>query len=293
MEQITSISLERLPNGAHFVFMGNVLKRAEGDAKVKQKAGELINKLKAAFEKEDEALQVSRKSLTTDDIVTADELRDKLYMSYKKAVRAYLGFPVPAQAQPAKVLWQHIQDYKIDPKMQLDKETGLMINLIDDLEKKYTTEVAALNLTGFVTQMKQANEQVRSLTEKRTDERTSVVVGALKMARANADEAYKDLVMMVNALAVVEKDEAYNPFIDYMNQEIKQMKQQVIGQAASGKGKNADASKSGKTESGKSGKTDNSGSTGNSGKTGTGESGKDKETPTPTPPSSGALEPDV
>lgn len=293
MNQIEIFSSRKLPNGAHFVFMSSVLKRAEGDAKVKQKAGELINKLKAAFEKEDEALQVSRKSLTTDDIVTADELRDKLYMSYKKAVRAYLGFPVPAQAQPAKVLWQHIQDYKIDPKMQLDKETGLMINLIDDLEKKYTTEVAALNLTGFVTQMKQANEQVRSLTEKRTDERTSVVVGALKMARANADEAYKDLVMMVNALAVVEKDEAYNPFIDYMNQEIKQMKQQVIGQAVAGKGKNADASKSGKTESGKSGKTDNSGSTGNPGKTGTGESGKDKETPTPTPPSSGALEPDV
>lgn len=287
MEQITGISLERLPNGAHFVFMGNVLKRAEADAKVKQKVGELINKLKAAFEREDAALQVSRKNLTTDEIAAADALRDNLYRSYKRAVKAYLGFPIPTQAQHAKILWQHILDYKIDPQMQLDKETGMLINFINDLEKKYTAEVAALNLMAFVAQLKQANEQVRSLTEKRTDERTSVVMGALKMARVAGDEAYKELIQMVNALALVEKDAAYTPFIEYMNQEIKQMKQEVIGQSASGKRKNADAGKSGKTETEKPGKE------GKSGKTGAGESGKDKETPSPTPPSSDVPGPDV
>ena len=74
-------------------------------------------------------------------------------------------------AKAAKVLTQHIKDYAIDPKMQLDKETGLLMNFIDDLEKKYSSEVQTLSLGAFVTALKAANEKVRTLTATRTDER--------------------------------------------------------------------------------------------------------------------------
>ena len=49
---------------------------------------------------------------------------------YKKAVGGHAGFPEESLATAAKILTQHIKDYKIDTQMQLDKETGLLVNFI-------------------------------------------------------------------------------------------------------------------------------------------------------------------
>jgi len=124
---------------------------------------------------------------------------------------------------------QHIKDYAIDPKMQLDKETGLLMNFIDDLEKKYSSEVQTLSLGAFVTALKAANEKVRTLTETRTDERMAKAVGALKASRKTSDEAYRQLVKFVNAYALIEGDSKYLSFID-VNTEIVHYKREVIGQ---------------------------------------------------------------
>ncbi len=64
----------------------------------------------------------------------ADKDRDALYVGYKKAVEAFLAMPIADMAQAAKVLAQHIKDYKINTADQLDKETGLLVNFITDLE---------------------------------------------------------------------------------------------------------------------------------------------------------------
>ena len=124
---------------------------------------------------------------------------------------------------------QHIKDYAIDPKMQLDKETGLLMNFIDDLEKKYSSEVQTLSLGAFVTALKAANEKVRTLTATRTDERMAKAVGALKASRKASDEAYHQLVKFVNAYALIEGDSKYLSFID-VNTEIVHYKREVIGQ---------------------------------------------------------------
>ena len=137
MNEIGTISVERLNNGAHFLFISNVLARAEADTNIKSKLSAQIASLKSAKEQEDEDLKISQKSLLTDEITAADAERDGLYSGYKKAVKGYTGLPVENMAKSAKVLMQHIKDYGIDPKMQLDRETGLLINFIDDLEKKY------------------------------------------------------------------------------------------------------------------------------------------------------------
>ena len=123
MSEIATLSLERLNNGAHFLFISNVLARAEADATIKSKLSTQIASLKSAKEQEDEDLKISQKSLLTDDIAAADAERDGLYSGYKKTVNGFKNLPVENMAKAAKVLTQHIKDYAIDPKMQLDKET--------------------------------------------------------------------------------------------------------------------------------------------------------------------------
>ena len=230
MKEINDISLPRMNNGAHFTFVSNILARAEADTAIKGKASELVSNFKAAVAAEDEALKISQKSLLTDEIAQADSDRDALYAGYKKAVEGFLAMPIADMAQAAKILSQHIKDYKINTADQLDKETGLLVNFISDLEDKYAAQVAKLGLTAFVTNLKEANERVRTLTLQRTNEKIGITVGALKTARTASDNAYRALVKMVNALALVFGEKDYTAFIDYVNTEITHYKREVLNQ---------------------------------------------------------------
>ena len=233
MKEIYDINIQRMNNGAHFTFVSNILARAEADTTVKGKASELVSNLKAAVAAEDEALKISQKSLLTDEIAKADSDRDALYAGYKKVVEGFLVMPIADMAQAAKILSQHIKDYKVNTAGQLDKETGLLVNFISDLEDKYATQVAKLGLTAFVTNLKEANERVRTLTLQRTNEKIGITVGALKTARTASDDAYRALMKMVNALALVFGEKDFTTFIDYVNTEITHYKREVLGQKTS------------------------------------------------------------
>lgn len=277
MKEIYDINIQRMNNGAHFTFVSNILARAEADTAVKGKASELVSNFKVAVAAEDEALKISQKSLLTDDIAKADIDRDALYAGYKKAVEAFLAMPIADMAQAAKVLAQHIKDYKINTADQLDKETGLLVNFITDLEDKYSAQVAKLGLTAFVTNLKEANERVRMLTLQRTNEKMGVTVGALKAARTASDDAYRALVKMVNALALVYGEKDYTAFIDYANTEITHYKREVLNQKASApstSGSSAVDSGSSSTPSG-GGSSSGTGSSSSGGSTSGGSSSSD------------------
>ena len=279
MKEIYDINIQRMNNGAHFTFVSNILARAEADTAVKGKASELVSNFKVAVAAEDEALKISQKSLLTDDIAKADIDRDALYAGYKKAVEAFLAMPIADMAQAAKVLAQHIKDYKINTAGQLDKETGLLVNFITDLEDKYSAQVAKLGLTAFVINLKEANERVRMLTLQRTNEKMGVTVGALKAARTASDDAYRALVKMVNALALVYGEKDYTAFIDYVNTEVTHYKREVIGQKAkapSTSGSSAVDSGSSSTPSG-GGSSSGTGSSSSGGSTSGGSSSSDGE----------------
>ena len=128
MKEINDISLGRMTNGAHFTFVTNILARAEADSAVMNKAAKEVAAFKAAVDKEDEVLKVSQKSLLTDEITKADSERDSLYAGYKKAVEGFLAMPIAEMAQAAKILAQHIKDYRINVADQLDKETELKLS---------------------------------------------------------------------------------------------------------------------------------------------------------------------
>ena len=277
MKEIYDINIQRMNNGAHFTFVSNILARAEADTAVKGKASELVSNFKAAVSAEDEALKISQKSLLTDEIAKADSDRDALYAGYKKAVEGFLAMPIADMAQAAKILSQHIKDYKINTADQLDKETGLLVNFISDLEDKYAAQVAKLGLTAFVTNLKEANERVRTLTLQRTNEKIGITVGALKTARTASDDAYRALVKMVNALALVFGEKDYTAFIDYVNTEVTHYKREVLGQKASApstSGNSAVDSGSTGTPSG-GGSTSGTGSTSSGGSTSGGSSSSD------------------
>ena len=180
----------------------------------------------------------------------------------------------------AQRLERLLKDYNIDPKMQLDRETGLLLNLISDLETKSAADVTALALTPVVQAMKQANDKLREVTRARANDRAVQIVGQLKQAQHASDEAYRTLVQKVNALAVVEGEADYADFISKMNEQVKHYKQEVLPKAKKkGDGKQpGDGGKPGEGKKpGDGGKTpDGKKPGGDAAKPGDGGDGKDK-----------------
>ena len=232
-KEIKSISFGSMSNGAHFNFMQATIERVEEDEKVSAKVPTEQATLKSAFGVEDANLKVSQKSELTDQIRLWDTSRDGYYSGYKGAVKGFLKMPEGDLLTAAKKLWQHIVDYKIDTKMQLDRQTGMMTNFIADLEDKFATEVQTLGLTAFRDKMKEANDKVRELLKARDTESASREVGAMKAARRATEEAYLALIKKVNAYALIEGAADYEAFIDGMNAQIKRYKQEVLGQGGS------------------------------------------------------------
>lgn len=75
------------------------------------------------------------------------------------------------------------------------------------------------------------------------DKKTSFLVCfRLKTGRSVSDDAYHNLIKMVNALAMVEGIENYEEFIDYVNTEIVHYKREVLNQKASKPGSTDDIS---------------------------------------------------
>lgn len=217
-------------NGAHFTYMTNVLNRAEADEHVKVDAATQVADLKAALAVEDKYFKTSDKNLKTDLIAAADAERDKLCRNYLKTLKALMNMPDETIANSAKALVQMFIDYELDPDAQLDKQTGILLNMVADWEGKHAQDVTNTNTGKFVELIKAANEKVHSLMVERSDEQKEIPVGALKSARKQTDNAYRALIKMVNALIMVNGDTDYTDFIKFLNYEIKRYKEKVLNQ---------------------------------------------------------------
>lgn len=231
--EIQGITLTNLPNGAHFNFMEEVITRLNSDTAAKTKLSIKFTALSDALKAEDEALKISQKSLLTDDITEADAARDRLYMILKGMAEAWLKHPDPAIRKAAVILKQSLKDYNINPNGQMDKETGLLTNLIDDWETKLKDQVATLHLTSTLADLKEKNELVKTLVGKRADEYTVRNSRNLRAARLVTDEAYRAAIKRVNAYLEIDEDNTFNDFANYMNTRIAHYKQQVLKQPAS------------------------------------------------------------
>ena len=148
MKQIKGFDIGHLNNATHYLFVANVCKHLAGNTAAKAKVANELQALETALQEEDRIFMTSQKSLLSDDIHAADRKRDNIYRAIRKAVKAYLLFPIKETAEAARVIDQVLKDYNLDPKTQLDRETGVLINMISDFETKYQAAIAKLGPHG-------------------------------------------------------------------------------------------------------------------------------------------------
>ena len=228
--EITTIHLPAVSNGAHFVFVESICKRLDSETELLKNEyfKKVADALKAAFNEENRYFALSKKSASTDEILAADADRDTLYSAYYRSVKSFLRVSSADLHTAAKTLWQSLVDYGIKPSMQLERETGAIQNLLADCEQKYSAEVAKLGLQTVLASLKTANAKVSELLYSRTTEQSKQVAGALRKARQQSDEAFKQVRKVANAMATLGSADALKPFADFVNQLIKRYEDEVL-----------------------------------------------------------------
>ena len=230
MLEIDNLKLVNLPNGAHYTFHDNTIQRIKANETMRTKFTKLLTPYDASFQTEDNALKISQKNFLSDEILETDKLRGDILRSLKNTVKGMAMLPIASLAEAAKIVAQNIKDYNIDPKAPMDKETGLVKNLVTDLKEKNAASIATLGLTEVVEQLEAANEKVNQLIEERNNAYATRELGALRNARTKVDDAYRKLMQVINAFILVEGETEYKTFVDQQNESIKRYKLYYLGQ---------------------------------------------------------------
>ena len=204
----------------------------KAESKLPTKVQQYFTVLASAVGSVDSAYKQSRASDLTKRIADEDTRRDNLYTALKNQLQMYLKFDFDKEMQEAaQLLWDIIKKYGIDVTENYSEESGKLQQMLQELETNYQAELRLkkLGLESLVSQLKTANEAVRTLMSQRNDERTYQQKAALATARKEADEAYKDFVAMLNAAALMdESEQTYEELFSRINELIDYNRKYVV-----------------------------------------------------------------
>ena len=191
----------------------------------------------------DDAYKLSRASEYTQQIADEDTRRDNLYTALKNQVLMYTRFDFDTAKKAAGTyLWNIIRKYGVDVNENYHEESGKLQQMLQELEADNVAgqHITTLGLTSLVSQLKTANEAVRTLLSQRNDERMAQEKAALANARNVVDERYRDLVLMINAATAMEDDQesiaGLEGVISQVNELIKYYRQYVAPKGGSSAG---------------------------------------------------------
>lgn len=215
---IKTINPLHLRNNKHFQFHAEARALVEKHTPEALKIEAQFADYSARFALEDEGLKKIVKSALTRRIQDADADRDKTFGGLAETVRAACRHFAAATRESAERVRVVLDTYGNVAHLPLNEETSAIFNLLQDLRSAKTApDVAAVGVGAWVNELERRNGVFDSLVKTRyeeTGERSDVV---LKAERAKVDEAYRAIVKRINALAEVEGEAAYKPFIDTLN----------------------------------------------------------------------------
>lgn len=231
MKEIRNIDLTKVNNGAHRMFMESVAKilaEYEQAIAAHPKTKMLTAEFGKLLQQEKACMGLSRTSLRTAQIAEADHERDMLFTGFKAVVRAFTKGTNPETKAAAKTIWLDIAGYRINNRMQLEQQTGVLYILTKKCLTQHAEEIELLHLTQYVTQLAASNDKVSQLLNLRLDEQTGIVKGALRATRLKMDEQFRLVVKAINARIFLNDDESMVPIADFINEMVRRYKREVI-----------------------------------------------------------------
>ena len=227
--QLSSISIVRLRNAAHFEFVT----RFYSIVNEYDTSNGMFQEAKAAFQhaikKEEERITTFRSSEWTLVMREAGHRRKYSYKAIVDCIKTWSRIETTPYYEDAQDLKRHIKLYGIDPyKGKMDELSGRYRILIED----FTTEenlqkVKNIGAEVFLNELMRANTEFSQAVTERAREK-SQVEGTVKEVREETETALKEMIMAINSLYYLTRDEHLAEIIKICNVDIKRIKTQIL-----------------------------------------------------------------
>ena len=240
IKQIVNFQLKVLRMAGFVEFVQQVAKLVkdfrdsgeEGQSQLPTKVEPVYTSFKDSVTAVDDAYKLSRASDYTQKIADEDDRRDNLFRQLVNLLKMYRRFGYDTEKkEAADYLWNIVKKYNVDPVENYSEESSKLQQMLQELhaDTQAGQHLTLLGLDSLITQLDTANEAVRTLMGQRNDERMQIGKAALATAREEADQAYRALILSLNASAVMDDDaHRFDALISQVNELIKYYRLYVV-----------------------------------------------------------------
>lgn len=226
MKKINTLNVKQLRTEESFGYLKQVLAETENLLSEETPAAQTtaVNAFETAFDAFDTALKASAVNPATASATNADVERDQSWRGINAYVKAMCNHPtadIAATAAEAKSLFDKYGD---PTSLAQTEESGILHNLLQDLEAFDSSKRTSLALDVWIADLKTKEEAFLAAAAERTEADAARQVGIVKETRTAAEAVYRSLVDTVNALAMINGDANYAMFIDHVNAMIERQK---------------------------------------------------------------------
>lgn len=239
MKKIKTISLSSLRTEEDFGFLKLIVTETANLPKEDGSGSSpALTAAKSAFSSAvdafDAALKDSTKSQCASIAAEADSARDASWRGLNNYLKAITVHPDEEKRSLAVEMKGLCDKYGDPTSLPQTEESGILHNLLQDFDAYLEDVLRSVGADAWVNDLRTKEDAFLSAVANRTEEESMRTVGIVKQTRQSADEAYRSLVDLVNALAVVNGDAPYATFINHVNVLIDQQKSVLKARATRG-----------------------------------------------------------
>jgi hypothetical protein len=161
-----------------------------------------VQQITAKLATYNKALAQVQKNAETDKIAQSDTIRDKAISAFSASLKLYALSDDQAEVEASRVLSILLKTFKNLAKLNYEAESIGIDKLVSDLESvNYANKVTLLNIGRYVTRMKMANQNFKTLFSNRMVVEASAETYNLKALRKETLKLYSEFTAYVPAMA--------------------------------------------------------------------------------------------
>ena len=200
-----------------------------------------IQELFPRYQKEVETLNrvvtQTPKLSNTRELSQADEIRDRSLNRFFKLVKDLKNSPNPLEKPKGELLWDVVSHYEGLSRYEMNKQTAMVKGMLQDLEKSEAKDaLERLNLVYLVDEIRNQNSRVEDLMMQRIEGETEKESTKTVEQRKIVNTLYDEIVLYINATAVLEPQDEVSNLIEKTNALIDEYRRMIAHMQPGGAG---------------------------------------------------------
>jgi hypothetical protein len=230
--KILRIKLERLRNESHLQYLQiSFLALISNYPAIVNIVAALMGEFQRTVYLEATLVDAEKSSEYTKKLAKADKRRDKAVSGMSRVIKAALSYFDQAVADAAERLELRLKAFRTAIRNKpYEEESAAVRILLNDLVTTHASDVAALNIKGWVDELAAAEVEFDDLFRNRRDELASRPQENLRDVREKADTIYRNMITLIEAFGALNGYEILGEFITKLNVDIKYFNEHIPSQ---------------------------------------------------------------